>query len=260
MVYIKEIFPKTSYPKFILQDNGMKFNEQLIPVFDSLSIKCVYSTSYYPKGNGKIENIHNLLKCTTVKFTYDSQPEWNDTLPLATYCHNITPIMDDLTSLFYLVHGRDLPEGRLSNLQNYYRYVGDQPGHLAVQELRKMWKVHTKLLMETRITEPINTRKVTKATDLKIGQLVLVKDHFKGPADPSYIFDHGVAGIINGSSVLLTTPDGKEKRCNIHHIKLITALEASASVFQMFQDGIQKDPGSAQLSHSYNLCSKRVLQ
>ena len=43
MAYMKEILPKTSCPKFILQDNGTEFkNEQLISVFNFLGIKCVY--------------------------------------------------------------------------------------------------------------------------------------------------------------------------------------------------------------------------
>ena len=51
MPYIKEILPKTSCPKFILQDNGMEFkNEQLMSVFDSLGIKSIYSNPYYKKG------------------------------------------------------------------------------------------------------------------------------------------------------------------------------------------------------------------
>ena len=108
-----------------------------------------------------------------------------------------------------------------------------------------MWKHHPKLLVETRITEPIDTRKVTMATDHKIGQCVLVIDHHKGIFGPSYIFDHRFAGIINDSTVLLTTLDGKEKRGNIYYIKLVTALEASASAFQQFQDSTQKNPGSA---------------
>ena len=121
-----------------------------------------------------------------------------------------------------------------------------------------MWKLHAKLLTENRITDPIDNKKVTKATDLKIGQLVFVKDHHKGTFNPSYIVDHTVAGIVNESTVLLTTPYSKEKRCNIHHIKPVTTLNASASVFQQFQDDIQKDPGCAQPSHSYNLHSKTV--
>ena len=61
MAYIKEILPKTSCPKFILQDNGKDFkNEQLMSVSDNLGIKHIYSNLYYPKGNSKIENVHNL--------------------------------------------------------------------------------------------------------------------------------------------------------------------------------------------------------
>ena len=54
----------------------------------------------------------------------------------------MAPSVNGLESQFYLVHGRDLLEGRLSHLQNYWRYIGEQPGRLAVQELRKMWKTH----------------------------------------------------------------------------------------------------------------------
>ena len=39
-VYMKEIPPKTSCPKFILQDNGTEFkNEQLMSVLNSIGIK-----------------------------------------------------------------------------------------------------------------------------------------------------------------------------------------------------------------------------
>ena len=82
------------------------------------------------------------------------------------YCFNIAPSVDGLESPFYLVHGRDPLEGRLSNFQHYCRYVGDQAGQLAVQELRKMWKLHAKSLKENRSTEPVDNRKVTKASDL----------------------------------------------------------------------------------------------
>ena len=76
MAYIKEILPKTLCSKFILQDNGSEFkNYQLMSVFDTLDIKCIYSSLYYPQGNGRIENVHNFLKCTIAKFTYGSQLE-----------------------------------------------------------------------------------------------------------------------------------------------------------------------------------------
>ena len=65
----------------------------------------------------------------------NSTLEWDDALPLATYCFNIAPSVNDLESPFYLIHGRDPLEGRLSHLQNYCWYVGEQPGRLAEQEL-----------------------------------------------------------------------------------------------------------------------------
>ena len=105
MAYVKEILPKTSCSKFILQDNGTKFkNEQIMSVFNTLGIKHIYSNPYYPHGNGRIENVHNFLKHTIMKFTYGSQLKWDDARPLATYCYNITPLVDDLESPFYLVH------------------------------------------------------------------------------------------------------------------------------------------------------------
>ena len=117
MVYMKEILPKTSCPKFILYDNGAELkNDQLMSVFDSLGIKHIYSNPYYPKGNSRIEKVHSFLKHTIAKFMYDSQLEWDDVLPLATYCYNIAPLVDDLEPPFYLVHGTDPLEGRLSNL------------------------------------------------------------------------------------------------------------------------------------------------
>ena len=160
MATIKEILPKTSCPKFILQDKGTEFkNEQLMSVFNSLGIKHIYSNPYYPRGNSRIENIQNFLKCTIAKFTYGSLLECDDALPLATYCFNIAPSVNCLESSFYLVHGRDSLEGRLSNLQSYCRYIGDKPGQLAVQELRKMGKLHSKLFKENRRAESAQNKK-----------------------------------------------------------------------------------------------------
>ena len=65
--------------------------------------------------------------------------------------------------------------------------MGDQPGRLAIQKLQKLWKHHAKLLAENRIAKPATNKKVTKASDLKVGQLVAVKNHCKGPFNPTYI-------------------------------------------------------------------------
>ena len=100
-----------------MQDNGTEFkNEQLMSIFDTLGIKRIYSHPYYPRGNSRIKNVHSILKKTIAKVIHGGQLQWDDALPLATYCYNIVPSIDDLESPFYLVHGRDPLEGRLSNL------------------------------------------------------------------------------------------------------------------------------------------------
>ena len=95
-------------------------------VSNTLGIKHIYSNPYYPQGNGRIENVHNFLKCAIAKFIYSSSLEWENALSLANYCYNVTPSMDDLESPYYLIHGHELLKGRLSNIQNYCRYMGDQ--------------------------------------------------------------------------------------------------------------------------------------
>ena len=111
-------------------------------------------------------------------------------------------------------------------------------------------KLHAKLLAENRTTKQAIDKKVTKAYDLKIGQLVLINNLRTGPFDLTYIYNHQVVGILNESKVLLTRPDGKEKRCNIHHVKLVSSLDMTSvghssqveiptGTFQQFWDSIQ---------------------
>ena len=125
-----------------------------------------------------------------------------------------------------------------------------------VQELRKIWKLHAKLLEENRRVDPIKDQKITKASNLKVGQSGLVKNHCKGTFDPTYIFDHEVSGIINESTVLLTTPN--RKKCNIHYIKPITPAAAFTNALDQFQDSIRNNPCST-VPHQYNLRSKIKL-
>ena len=107
-------------------------------VFNTLGIKCIYSNPYYPQGSDRIENVHDFLKYTVAKFISSNVLEWDDTLPLATGCYIIAPSVDDLESPYYLVHGCNPLEGRLSNILSYCRYTGNQPGRLTVQELQKL--------------------------------------------------------------------------------------------------------------------------
>ena len=56
-----------------------------------------------------------------------------------------------------------------------------------------MWKLHAELLHDFRETnDPVDERKFDKASDLKIGQLVLIKNHNASTFQPKYLAGHRV--------------------------------------------------------------------
>ena len=170
----------------------------------------------------------------------------------------MSPTTDDLESSFYLVFGRDPLEGRLTHIQGYCRYVREQPVRQMVQELQKLWKVHAETLHDIQTQkdpgEGDDYVKYYKATDLKTGQLVLIKKNTGISFDPKYLVNHRVVQIVNESVVILQTPDGKEKRCNIHNLKPISTSQVFTLAFQDFQESVTCHKEEAeQAAHGYNL-------
>ena len=121
-----------------------------------------------------------------------------------------------------------------------------------------MWKLHAELLHDSReTTDPVEERKFNKASDLKIWQLILIKKHTASTFQPTYLADHRVVKIVNDSTVIVSSPDRKEKKCNIHHVEPIS-LTAFTSAFEEFQKSIAKEGqklNTAKQSH-YNLRSQ----
>ena len=234
MAYIKHILPTTSCSTFILQDNGTEFkNSQPVATFKSLGIKPIDSNPHRSQSNSKLENAHNFL--------HSSMLEWDDILPIAAYIYNIVPTVIDLESPFFLVIGSHPLDGRLSHLQNSLRYLRTEPGLLAVDKLKCMWKLHAELLWDSReAKDPEEENKFNKASDLKIGQLVLIKNHTACTFWPKYLADHRVLKLLNNSMVIISFPDGKEKKCNIHHVKPISPTVAFTSAFEEFQKNVTK--------------------
>ena len=193
-----------------------------------------------------------------MKFLHNTDLEWDDIIPIATYIYNISPTADGLESPFYLVFGQDPIAGRLAHIQGYCGYVKEQPGRQMVQELQKLWEIHVETLHDIRTQsdpgEGDDDVKYDKATDLKIGQLVLSKNNTGMVFDPKYIADHRVICIVNESVVILRTLDGKEKRCNIHNLKLVNTSQAFTLAFRDFQESAtQYRKETMQGTHGYNL-------
>ena len=105
-----------------------------------------------------------------------------------------------------------------------------------------MWKLHAELLHDSRQSkDPEEERKSHKASDLKIRQLVLIKNHTASTFQPKYLADHRVINIVNDSTVIVSSLDGKEKKYNIHHVKAISPTTTFTSAFEEFQKSITKE-------------------
>ena len=104
-----------------------------------------------------------------------------------------------------------------------------------------MWKLHAELLQDSReAKDPEEGRKFNKASDLKIEQLVLIKNHTASTFQSKYLADHRVLDILNDSMVIISSPDRKEKKCNIHHVKPISPTTAFTSALEKFHKRVTK--------------------
>ena len=122
-----------------------------------------------------------------------------------------------------------------------------------------MWKLHAELLHNSRQTkDPDEESKFYKTSNLKIGQLVSIKNHTTSTFQPKSLAGPKVIKIANDSTVILSSPDGKEKKCNIHHVKAISSTTVFTSAFEEFQKIITKEGQTlnAAKQSCYNLRSQ----
>ena len=104
-----------------------------------------------------------------------------------------------------------------------------------------MWKLHAELLNDSGKTkDPVEERKFDKASDLKIGQLVLIKNHTASTFQLKYLADHRIIKIVNDGTVIVSSPDRKEKKCNIHHVEPISPTIAFTLALEGFQKSITR--------------------
>ena len=194
--YLSGILSRAGASMVCLSDNGSEFkNTQMNTVLKQLGIKCIFSNPYRPQGNSHIKNVHKFLKRTLTKFLSSLDAEWDRVLPFACYCFNLTPTADDLESLFFLIHGRDLLEGHAGLLgSGNIRYLGSDKGLILFTKLHKLWLIHAKCLQENRLlkTEIVERNKNFKSHNFKVGQLIAVKNHLRNTFETKFISDYRI--------------------------------------------------------------------
>ena len=84
--YLSGIPAHTCRGVAMLTDNGTEFkNKVLNEVSDQVDIIRLFSNLFHPRGNAKVQNVHNFLKRNLT----NSNLMWDEHLQFACYCYNI---------------------------------------------------------------------------------------------------------------------------------------------------------------------------
>ena len=111
---------------FILSDNGTEFKNQIFDkVTRDLGIERIFSASYHPQSNGKLETFHKFLKPTLKKMCAEDQDNWDNYVKQVLGTYRGVPNLMTGESPFFLVYGREGNQPVHQLLQPLTRFLGD---------------------------------------------------------------------------------------------------------------------------------------
>ena len=114
----------------------------------------LYTPSYHPASNGRMEVFHAFFKACIAKHVAP-QLEWDVLIPLACAKYNFTPNEHSKESLFFLMFRRDPVLPRKLLLGPKMRYLGTVLNILALEALKNMFEIAaTNLKMGREMGDP----------------------------------------------------------------------------------------------------------
>ena len=182
--YMDHVYCKHGGSLKILSDNGTEFKNKLMEeVSKELGVEYkVYSPSYRPQSNGRIESFHYFLKACIAKHI-TPQLEWDDVVPLACAGYNFFPNEHSRESPFFWMFGRDplLPLTKL--LRPKLRYLGNKESILSLESLQNIYQV---VVTNLKIAHKKRQPSLILDPKLKEGDLVLIKNHTAKAFQPRF--------------------------------------------------------------------------
>ena len=175
--FCEHIICRHGVPRMLLSDRGPQFKSNLIEFLcASFGIKKIFSSAYYPQGDGFAERFMRTLNNSLSILTTDSPTQWDVYVPGLQFAYNSSEHSATGHSPFYLNTGRvpSLPEGGewtdntdFPNINSYVKHlkstitVAMEDARLSVQ---KYWDKVAKQYNKNR-----------KPIQLQVGDLVLVR-------------------------------------------------------------------------------------
>ena len=204
----------------ILTDNGTEFrNEQMDELCKQLNVKRVYSPVYTPEANGRLEAWHHFFKACIAKYIHGNAAEWDEVVPLAGAAYNFFPCQASGESPFVLMFGWD-PITRFAKLlEPAPRYWGDHGGHLKMDLLRKLYLLTAENVKRAR--EGRDPAEITRQrNDLKVNDLVLVRDLTSGAFAPRYMPNYRIVAVHGPNRITVRDEKGNETVRRASHLKV----------------------------------------
>ena len=234
--YMDHVYSIFGGSSCMLTDNGSEFrNDVFDEVCDKLGLKRVYSPVYTPHSNGKLEGFHHFFKACISKHIRGNQLEWDEIIPLATAAYNFFSCQSLRDSLFVLMFGTDPITPFLSLLEPSPHYWGERGGHLHLNTLQHLYAVKAENLKRAREKETTET-KTNLQSELKIGDLVLVRNMNSGVLEPKYSPNYRIIAIHGNNHIAVKTPDGKVQVRHRGHIKKIDPVDKVISLLPSMEE------------------------
>ena len=162
--YIDNACSKFGASLKMLCDNGTEFkNKMFEQISKELGLEYkLYTPSYHPASNGRIEGFHAFLEVCIAKHVAP-QLEWDVLIPLACAAYNFIPNEHSKEHPFFLIFGRDpvLPLNML--LGPKMRYLGNDINILSMEAMKSMIEIAaTNLKLAREKGDPENNSLPTK--------------------------------------------------------------------------------------------------
>jgi transposase InsO family protein len=213
-------------PKRLLSDNGPSFRSRLLDTLcQNFGIEKIFSTAYYPQGDGYAERFMRTLNNSLSALTHHTGADWSAYLPGIAFGYNITNHAATDTSPFELLRGMlpHLPGGGEEN-------VDEVPGKAYVKRLRSVILNATQRALRALTTyhEKMKRQydKKSRPKEYEKGAWVLVRlsdyERDKYPSvklAPRWSEPRRVKEVSSdGSNCLVEGRDGRAERVNINRL------------------------------------------
>lgn len=175
--FVKNIICLYGIPEILITDQGTNFLSELFKnMCKMLKIKKIQTTSYHPESNGALERSHRVLEEYLRHFISDTQQDWDNWIPFATFTYNTTTHTATKFSPFELLFGFSptLPTSINQPLKMSYTY--DDFIENLKQKMQYSRQIARENLLHSKHISKNNYDKHSFPRNFTIGDKVLLYD------------------------------------------------------------------------------------